>query len=82
MLQENEPIGVDGALEVPEVFLKLSVNVQESIGNRLRRIAFQERLSESSIVEVALRELFVEKSNAEIAAYLRSRGATLRRKGG
>jgi len=81
MVHQNHALELDGALEEPVAFLKLSVNVHESIGNRLREIAFQERLSESSIVEVALRELFVEKSNAKVAKHLRSRGATLRRKG-
>jgi len=81
MVQPNHPLEFNGTLEEPAAFLKLSVNVHESIGNRLREIAFQERLSESSIVEVALRELFVEKSNAKVAKHLRARGATLRRKG-
>jgi len=81
MLQPNQPFELSVAGEEPAAFLKLSVNVHETIGNRLREIAFQERLSESSIVEVALRELFVEKNNAKVAKYLRARGASLRRKG-
>ncbi len=81
MVHPDQPLDVNGTLAEPTAFLKLSVNVHESIGNRLREIAFQERLSESSIVEVALRELFLEKSNTKVAKHLRSRGATLRRKG-
>jgi hypothetical protein len=47
-----------------ESSVKLSVNVSGDIGQRLRRIAFEERLSESSIVQIA---------------FLKEQGASLRR---
>ena len=59
--------------------VKLSVNVSEVIGQRLRRIAFEERLSESSIVEVALDLLFGRTTDANVGKFLRERGASLRR---
>jgi hypothetical protein len=60
--------------------MKLSINVAEDLGSRLRTLAFNERVSESSIVEVAL-ALFYEAGDDEaLAELLRSRGASLRRK--
>lgn len=46
---------------------------------RLRRIAFRERLSKSSVIEGALDLLFEIPSDKEIGALLRERGARLRR---
>ena len=63
----------------PEV-VKLSVNVSEEIGTRLRQIAFEQRLSESSIVEVALGLLFRRSDGPALGTVLRQHGATLRRK--
>ncbi|GAC1300199.1 MAG: hypothetical protein NVSMB19_06320 [Vulcanimicrobiaceae bacterium] len=59
--------------------VKLSVNVSHAIGGRLRKIAFDERLSESSIVEIALELLFAESSDVHIGKFLHDRGASLRR---
>ena len=59
--------------------MKLSVNVSDDIGKRLRRIAFEERLSESSIVEIALGQLFGLTTDATVGTFLRERGASLRR---
>jgi hypothetical protein len=61
--------------------IKLSVNVSGAIGRRLRKVAFEERLSESSIVEIALALLFTRTSDANLGKYLRERGASLRRGG-
>jgi len=60
--------------------VKLSVNVSEEIGSRLRQIAFDQRLSESSIVEVALGLLFRRSDGPSLGTVLRQHGATLRRK--
>ena len=59
--------------------VKLSINVSSEVGTRLRRLAFDERLSESSIVEVALGLLFAKTSDASLGKFLRERGASLRR---
>lgn len=66
---------VDGASTV-----KLSVNVSEEVGLKLRQVAFEQRLSESSIVEVALGLLFRRSDNSQLGTLLRQQGATLRRK--
>jgi predicted transcriptional regulator len=59
--------------------VKLSVNVSSDVGHRLRDIAYTERLSESSIVQIALRQMFERTTNAEIGDFLRENGASLRR---
>ena len=69
------PAGAAGATGA----VKLSVNVTRDVGIRLRRIAFDERVSESSIVEIALNGLFTEMSDAQLGEFLRSQGASLRR---
>jgi hypothetical protein len=61
--------------------VKLSVNVSAEVGWRLRKIAFEERLSESSIVEIALEELFSRTTETTVGKFLRERGASLRRGG-
>ena len=60
--------------------MKLSINVSHEIGNRLRRLAFERRVSESSIVEVALQALYADRDDHQMAHVLREGGATLRRK--
>lgn len=59
--------------------VKLSVNVTRNVGARLRRLAFDQRVSESSIVEIALEVLFSRMTDSELAEFLRERGASLRR---
>jgi len=59
--------------------VKLSVNVTSTIGTRLRRIAFDERVSESSIVQIALDGLFEGRSDTDLGQFLRDNGASLRR---
>lgn len=59
--------------------MKLSVNVTYDVGARLRKIAFDERFSESSIVEIALESLFASSTDVRIGQVLRDRGASLRR---
>lgn len=63
----------------PPGAVKLSVNVSAAIGARLRRVAFEERLSESSIVEIALEQVFTRTTEATLGKFLRDHGASLRR---
>jgi len=60
--------------------MKLSINVADDLGRRLRRLAFDLRLSESSIVEVALASFYQRGDDEELAQLLRASGATLRRR--
>ena len=59
---------------------KLSINVPEEIGLRLKRLAFDHDVSESSIIEIALREFLTrEPRRGGWGTVLRQKGATLRR---
>ena len=62
-----------------ETSVKLSVNVSSDVGQRLRRIAFEERLSESSIVQIALSLMFNGTTDESVGSFLRDHGASLRR---
>ncbi len=67
-------------LEVPtDGTVKLSVNVSADVGQHLRRIAFEERLSESSIVQIALSLMFEKIADTATGDFLREQGASLRR---
>jgi hypothetical protein len=59
---------------------KLSLNVNTEISERLRQLAYANRLSESSIAEVALAMFFARGDDAMLGILLRELGATLRRK--
>jgi hypothetical protein len=59
--------------------LKINVNVDATIGERLRRTAFEHRLSESIIVELALKDLYENRTEEEVATSLIARGAKRRR---
>ncbi len=61
--------------------IKLSANVSSTVAQRLRRVAFEGRISESSIIELALEKLFTEHNSDEMLVnVLQKGGATLRRK--
>jgi hypothetical protein len=59
---------------------KLSLNVSSLTGRRLRKLAFEHRLSESSIVEASLQLFFDRGDDATLGELLRDLGASLRRK--
>jgi predicted transcriptional regulator len=59
---------------------KLSINVPEALGDRLRTFAFAHRLSGSSIIQVALEEFFARGDDIALAILLRESGASLRRR--
>jgi hypothetical protein len=59
---------------------KLSVNVSHDISERLRSLAYTHRLSESSIVEVALSMFFARGDDEILGVILKQLGATLRRR--
>jgi len=62
------------------LMMKFSINLPSGIGMALKQTAFSERLSESSIVEVALKQLFGRISPEALGLFLRQNGACLRRK--
>lgn len=62
------------------LMLKFSINLPSEVGIRLKETAFRQRLSESSIVEVALNSLFGRIAPDVLGSFLRQNGACLRRK--
>jgi hypothetical protein len=59
---------------------KLSVNVKRGVSERLRSLAYTHRLSESSIVEVALTIFFARGDDEILGVLLKQLGASLRRR--
>jgi hypothetical protein len=78
----KSPVGLTAADPDQPRAVKLSVNVSAETGGRLRKVAFEERLSESSIVEIALELLFARTTDTTVGKFLREHGASLRRSGG
>ena len=60
--------------------MRFTVNISQDVGDQLKEIAFDNRVSESSIIEVALRQLFRRVTPAALGAFLRQNGACLRRR--
>jgi|GEM_PF-2695355 hypothetical protein len=58
---------------------RFTVNLSADVGAELAELAARHRVSESSIVEIALRHLFRRVSAPALGAFLRDRGACLRR---
>lgn len=58
----------------------VSHTLEGHLAERLRFVAYRERVSESAVIEFALRELFVEDGNEDLGQRMRKAGATLRRK--
>jgi hypothetical protein len=65
----------------PQHAQRFTVNLSAEIANELRGIAGRYRVSETSVVEVALRHLFRRVTPAAFGGFLRDRGACLRRNG-
>ena len=64
----------------PQNAQRFTVNLSADVGVELRDIATTHRVSESSIVEIALRQLFRRVSAPALGTFLRERGACLRRR--
>jgi hypothetical protein len=60
--------------------MRFTVNISQEVGDQLKQIAFEHRVSESSIIEIALRQLFRRVSPSAIGTFLRQNGACLRRR--
>jgi hypothetical protein len=59
---------------------KLSANVAAELYEHLRQLAHVQRVSESSIVDLALRRFFALGDDEALGAILHEAGASLRRK--
>lgn len=64
----------------PANAVKFSVNIASDVGLELKRIAFENRVSESSVIEIALRQLFGNVTEERLGVFLRQNGACLRRR--
>ena len=60
--------------------LQLSVNLSREAAAELKRVAFEQQVSESSIIEIALRQLFRRFSPERLGTFLKENGACLRRR--
>jgi hypothetical protein len=58
----------------------VSHTLDAQTADRLRRFAFHQRLSESSVIEYALQSFLAKGDDAMLGARLRKNGASLRRK--
>lgn len=59
---------------------RFTVNIAADVAQELRSIAAKHRVSESSIVEISLRQLFRRISPVALGGFLRDHGACLRRR--
>jgi hypothetical protein len=58
----------------------VSHTLDSEVAERLRYFAFRERISESAVIEFALRRIFDGVDDRELGQVLRNAGAALRRK--
>lgn len=59
---------------------RFTVNIASDVAAELQEAASKHRVSESSVVEIALRQLFRRVSAATLGTFLREHGACLRRR--
>jgi hypothetical protein len=78
--QPSEVASSGATSPVHESRSKLSVNVSFEISERLRSLAYLHRLSESSIVEIALAMFFARGDDGLLGVMLKQLGATRRSK--
>lgn len=64
----------------PDRAQRITVNLAGEVSDELRSIAVRCSVSESSIVEIALRQLFRRVGPAALGAFLRENGGCLRRR--
>lgn len=72
-----------GVVAVPKRMVKIATvshTLDAEIAERLRFFAFRERISESAVIEYALRVFFETGDDAALGTRLREAGAALRRK--
>jgi hypothetical protein len=64
----------------PDHAQRITVNLSGEVSDELRSIAVRCSVSESSIVEIALRQLFRRVGPTALASFLREHGGCLRRR--
>ncbi len=82
--EDGVPLSGDGSSTVPvrrgTKIATVSHTLDAEVAERLRHFAFHERISESAVIEFALRELFATGDDVALGTRLRLAGAALRRK--
>ncbi len=73
-------IRLDGVAGKKASISTVSHTLDSSVAERLRHFAFRERISESAVIEFALRSLFESGEEAALGRRLREAGAALRRR--
>lgn len=76
----NGSVDLSPEIGGPANAFKFSINLSSEVGSELRRIAFEERVSESSVIEISLRHLFRKVSSERLGVFLKQNGACLRRR--
>lgn len=77
--QSRSAIGVPASGDCPASIRTVSHTLEGHLAERLRFVAYRERVSESAVIEFALRGLLIS-DDAELGSRMRDGGATLRRK--
>lgn len=74
------PSDLSERIGAPADAQRFTVNIAADVAGELRAIAMKHRVSESSVVEIALRQLFRRVAGAAMGTFLREHGACLRRR--
>jgi len=64
----------------PSKIVKISHTLDSQVHKQLEEFAFRQRVSESSVIEFAVRRLFGYEDDEKLGEYLRASGAGRRRK--
>jgi hypothetical protein len=79
----NQETSTPQVPEPPKRTLRISTvshTLDSQVAEKLRYFAFRERISESAVIEFALRVFFESGDDPELGTMLRTSGAALRRK--
>lgn len=72
--------GISESIGAPADAQRFTVNIAAEVAEELRNIAATHRVSESSVVEISLRQLFRRIPPATMGSFLHDHGACLRRR--
>lgn len=72
--------GISAQIGVPGDAQRFTVNIAADVAEELRDLARKHRVSESSVVEISLRQLFRRVGVSAMGNFLREHGACLRRR--
>ncbi len=76
----DHPTELSARVGDPDNAVRITVNLSADAGEELREIAARCSVSESSVVEIALRQLFRRVDPARLGTFLREHGGCLRRR--